>query len=197
MDRKEMAQAFLKSARTNGLKEAQGGFYPHVNRSLEEYRLLIPGLDSIVMQLLKAQSSIHCLDAGCGTGRAAAELGLTYPNVEVTGVTLVKYPPLPNQARLPDERIIESSIGEAPFMKEQFNLILAVGSIDVSNTIVQEGEKLLELTAKQGFFIFAPTSIFEGNSHCEELEGIARESGIKVASFMSNYQLPVYIFHKP
>lgn len=195
MSNAELTEHLLGISRESSHKDVLTGYYPHADRGLREYRELIPHLDAITLSLCRKKSLVNCLDAGCGTSRGVAELENAYPNVlRAFGVTLVYYPPLQNGVSLPRSRILETSVGQANFGSGQFDLILAVGSIDTSSTVVYEGGKLLEFTSKQGVFIFAPTTSTESDADCLELIEHAKAMDFRVEMVHSNYDLPVYYF---
>ncbi len=191
----ERLHLLLQSSRELSIQEVDSGFYPHADRGLAFYRALIPRLDEIVLLLAKRNDRIKCLDAGCGTSRGIAELADAYRGLlDPYGITLSRYPPLMNAACLPDDKLLETSIRDAPFVPGEFTLTLAVGSIDTSNTVVSEGSKLLELTAKGGVFIFAPTTSGAYDSDCIALAARAAGLGFHTELEHSSYRLPVFYF---
>ncbi len=188
-------QTRLQHCAQSARNEVATGVYPHADRSLSMYRRMIPGLDTFVQSLLRLKSPLSCLDAGCGTSQAVSQLEAAYQNALIAyGVNLVAYPPTTTHV-LPPERLIISSIGGAPFAEKQFNLILAVGSIDTSMTITQEGTRLLQLLADPGVFIFAPTTFFSGDEpQCQQLIDTATSMRIHNFSMLSEFNMPVYYF---
>lgn len=140
-----------------------GSYEDYCDRGIDFYEYLIPGLRAqTLIQIMKNHGRIRIGDIGCGTGRALKQMQMMYgsdPNyqVDIMGVNLVEFPPIDSQFALEKNEFIEADILACAEedLGGKFNLVLAVGSLNVSFMIEAGGQKALSLLAPGGIFIMA------------------------------------------
>ncbi len=176
--------------------EIQSGAYKeNADRSFIAYKMMIPVLEPIILSLVEQKSVVKGLDVGCGTGRAAAGIADNYPSVHMQGVTLIYHPPVGDHRFLPRHKIRIANAGNTHYPERSFDLLLAVGSLDTSDTLEYEGAAVLKLLAKGGFFIFAP-AVWSKYSE-EALAGVtksAEEQGISFFRDRNDFGYPFFVF---
>lgn len=167
--------------------EIEDNWYPHADRDIDFYRVMIPPLDTLIRSQLARHTPVRGLDAGCGTGRAAFGIQEAYPDVDMRGVSLVYHPPHSPWESLPREKIKIGRAGHTGYPNKSFDLVIAVGSIDVSDTIVEEGSRILDLVDSGGVFIFAPTIWYSTQEKATghliahaETEGFSTQTGMNI-----------------
>jgi|GEM_PF-2450215 len=175
------------------------GIYPHADRGLDTYYEWCPRLKPVLATLASALPHPRGLDVGCGTGRAAAEMMTAYRTLDMQGVTLTFHPPVTGHTALPRERIHISHAGSKRFSSQRFDLLTAVGSLDVSDTLAEEGPRVLDLVAPGGFFILT-SSIWMSDRSPALLHVMAygqRQYGMTVrndTNYLNNFSIT---FHRP
>lgn len=193
-----LARRLMIDAHTSS-QEVKSGRYEHADRNARMYRGYIPGLDLIIKELIDKHNLVRMLDVGCGTGRAAQELSNNYhPNVSVRGLTLVYHPPLAMHAFLPREKIIVSSVSDSGIQAGSIDVATAIGSLDTSGTIHEEGAAVLDLIREGGVFIFAPTTGMSSykNRDLDYLIQDARTKGFHYNRAVSDYASISHYFLK-
>ncbi len=174
--------------------EIESRYYPHADRDLFSYRRMIPSLDAVLSFLSKSGKVIRGLDAGCGTGRAAAEMMEAYPSLDMRGITLIFHPPVQDHKFLPKEKIKICHAGNTGYSDQSFDFIVAVGSLDTSWTISSGGMGLLNLVAENGYFILSPAVYREDDPDIEELVTYAKNSGFSVSQDLNAQGCHNFIF---
>lgn len=182
--------------RQTSMREIRSGIYRlNADRSFLMYQFQIPPLEQIVQSLCEQKTLVKGLDVGCGTGRAAAEIMIAHPALDMQGVTLVYHPPVEYHKFLPRNKIRIAHAGNTGFPNESFDFLIAVGSFDTSDTLEYEGNAVLQLVAKGGFFIFNPCVLGWG-SHGEmnDFKRDAIQKSYSLYSDKNEFGYPYYIF---
>ncbi len=182
--------------RLSSATEIASNFYPHADRDLNLYKEMVPCLHDLLTGLTQTKKEVKALDVGCGTGRAAAELMDAYPGVDMRGITLIFHPPVASHKYLPRSRIKICHAGKTGFPERSFDFIIAVGSLDTSDTIFEEGRAVLRLVNQGGIFILAPTTHWFLKQEIEKLKNHALENWFFYSQYTNDYGLPNFIFKR-
>ncbi len=178
--------------------EIADGFYPQADRGLRFYLDCMPFLGMIVDQLMtKTEGPIYCLDLGCGTSRAAAEMCGRWPRLDMVGTTLKRHPPTDGPSLSP-ERIKIRHAGKLGFDPESFHLILAVGSLCTTDETFDTGVEVLDLLKPGGYLLLVDTTFFgaEPSEPTKQLIEYARERQFDVVGHVGIFSVNVNTFKK-
>lgn len=176
-------------------KDIAAGRFAHVERGFLEYLFYVPQLRQIGDELQSRGVPVTGLDVGCGRGVAAQHIQDLYDNMSMHGIDIVKYPVNPNKSHLPDDKIIIDSLGHANLPNESYDLILAIGSLDVSHTLEEDGPRILELLKPNGYAIIAPTSI-RNDTAMESTLNMAKLKNMTVSEVINRDNLPCYVIRR-
>lgn len=183
-------------SRETGMDVIKSSLQKHIERNLIEYLYYIQDLRSILTDLQSRSEPVIGLDVGCGRAVAAKQIEKHF-KIKMKGVDLIEYPENPEKPHLDRNDITIASLQDANFPKESFDLLIAVGSLDTSGTIEEDGVRMLELMKPNGYAIIA----FVTRSHDAEMETVLRfaeEHNITLQPAKPNKDnLPIYIFRKP
>lgn len=195
MDGTELYNLKINTTINGSQTDIQAGRFAHYERSYPEYLYHIPNLRDILDELQSRNVPLEGLDFGCGRGVAAEQINEHWTNISMHGIDLVRYPINNNKPHLPENKIMISSLGKANLPKGSYDLILAVGSLDTSYTLEEDGPRILDLIKPNGYAIIAFASVRK-DYFMIPMIAKAEANGISKLEVVNKDNRPCYIFRR-